>query len=91
MLRNACAFHSQLCSLLAAREFVGLELHIVSPDLAGFGFIEPSRHRRPWVNGAGAKVYEIPIVDFPLYIRVLSSQPDEPCIHDQETDVPSLF
>jgi hypothetical protein len=36
------------------------------------------------------KIDETTPVDFPVCLR-LSSQPTEPCVHDQETDIPGLL
>jgi hypothetical protein len=39
--------------------------------------------------GSELRIYETTAVDFRVCLRV-SSQPNEPCVHNPETDIPSL-
>ena len=94
MLRSVCSFHPQLTKPVAARGVCWVLLQNVLTELLGLPEVKFRSHHPPSASLdhlAGDKAYEIPIVDFPIYIRVLSSQADEPCIHDHETVVPSLL
>jgi hypothetical protein len=59
--------------------------------MAAFAAFWPGLMPTEVANAGGERrIYETPALDLPVCLRV-TSWPTEPCVHDQETDVPGLL